>query len=195
MSEHQYQRQVENSSFGPIQWQTRISRKSAFWLIGPQNPIFRFDHKNTPTGFFCTTRLKTNIYVFSSDSIAVWALVHDQTCENVENPRFWLFFEKVDFWRFWGSGTTRNNGDVQFLVAKSCLAQVFRPGCQVSAQSLNCIRIGQTPQKCDFRGSRQVCVKNGPKNGGRDRTPWVAENNSDHRVMTKNRQETRLGHF
>ena len=47
VAEHQYQRQVENSSFGPIQWQTRISRKSAFWLIGPQNPIFRFDHKNT----------------------------------------------------------------------------------------------------------------------------------------------------
>ena len=38
---------VGNSTFGPVQWQTWISRKSAFWLIGPQNPIFRFDHKNT----------------------------------------------------------------------------------------------------------------------------------------------------
>ena len=47
VAEHQYQRQVDNSSFGPIPWQTRISRKSAFWLIGPQNPISRFDHKNT----------------------------------------------------------------------------------------------------------------------------------------------------
>ena len=76
-------------------------------------------------------------------------------------------FEKVDFWRFWASGTTRNSGDVQFLVAKSCLTQDFRPGCQVWAQSLNCIHIFETPQKCDFRGSRQVCVKNGQNSGGR----------------------------
>ena len=78
-------------------------------------------------------------------------------------------FEKVDFWRFWVSGTTRNNGDLQFLVAKSCLAQDFRPGCQVWAQSLNCIPIVETPQKCDFRGSRHVCVKNGQNSGGRAR--------------------------
>ena len=120
---------IENSTFGPIQWQTWISRKSASGTPKPDFSIW--PQKHLPTGFFCRTRLKTNIYVFSSDSIAVWALVHDQTCENVENPWFWLFFEKVDFWRFWGSGTTWNNGDVQFLVAKSCLAQVFRPRCQV----------------------------------------------------------------
>ena len=94
-------------------------------------------------------------------------------------------FEKVDFWRFWASRTTRNNGDIQFSVAKSCLTQVFRPGCQFSAQSLNCIHIFEAPQKCDFRGSRHVCVKNGQNSGGRARTPWVVEIDSDHRVMTK----------
>ena len=35
--------------------------------------------------------------MFSSDSIAVWALVHDQTREIVENPRFRLFFKKSIF--------------------------------------------------------------------------------------------------
>ena len=35
--------------------------------------------------------------MFSSDSIAVWALVHDQTREIVENPRFWLFLKKSIF--------------------------------------------------------------------------------------------------
>ena len=35
--------------------------------------------------------------MFSSDSIAVWALVHDETCENVENPRFQLFLKKSIF--------------------------------------------------------------------------------------------------
>ena len=35
--------------------------------------------------------------MFYSDSIAVWALVHDQTREIVENPRFRLFLKKSIF--------------------------------------------------------------------------------------------------
>jgi len=69
-----------------------------------QKPIFRGNNsqKALRADFFRGIQLKTNFYVFSSNSAAIWALVQGPSPENGRISRFQPFLKKPIFDDFGG---------------------------------------------------------------------------------------------